>query len=260
MSKPSLFGVFLAGALSMAAAAAAQTTGDPGAGRANNIEVGATDFSSGDNVAPGSGPAAVWGSDTLLNGPPYTPRPNAAEWRVNSLSGGRYVLWVKYAAAEPRPVRVLVNGRLVSASALETTTGCWTPDCRRWSKVAEVVLKSGENTVRFERDSYFPHLNRLLFVERFTDGSQYSASDLLTLCGQAVRQAEATSQKKACEGFIGATYAQFIIDAPAGQNCPGSPGRSLSISVLDWLTRHPELGSEGEVTGMRAAIKAMWCS
>lgn len=136
----------------------------PSQGATQTIELAAGDFTSGQNVALASGDDAVWGTDSLLNAPPHTDRPNAAEWHVTSPAGGNYDFSVRYAAAESRPVDIYVNGTLFRSQALAATTGCWTPDCRQWIEVGVVTLKSGDNVIRFQRSSYFPHLNRLRFM------------------------------------------------------------------------------------------------
>lgn len=131
---------------------------------AGTIDVPAVNFSSGQNVAPAAGAAATYGADTLLSAPPDIDRPSAAEWKVTSATGGHYVLWVRYAAAEARPVQIQINGLVVGRGALGDTTKCWTPDCRTWAYVGIVELRPGENTVRIERSGAFPYLNQLRLV------------------------------------------------------------------------------------------------
>jgi hypothetical protein len=104
-----------------------------------------------------------YGAGVLLNVPPCGHVPNAAEFDFDATAGGIYHLASEYAAAESRPVRIFVNGQLVSSSALAATTGCWTENCQSWHNQGQVQLRSGRNTMRIERDSYFPHIRRFRF-------------------------------------------------------------------------------------------------
>jgi hypothetical protein len=61
---------------------------------------------------------------------------------------------------------LFVNGALVNGSAAGQVTGGFNPDAQRWFAEAVVALRVGKNTVRFERDSYFPHIDKLLLMPR----------------------------------------------------------------------------------------------
>ena len=104
-----------------------------------------------------------YGAGVLLNVPPCGHAPNAAEFDFDATSAGIYHLAAEYAAAESRPVRIFVNGQLISSSTLAATTGCWTENCQSWHNQGQVQLRSGRNTMRIERDSYFPHIRRFRF-------------------------------------------------------------------------------------------------
>ena len=130
------------------------------------IAIKAVNFVNGKNVAPAGGLVGTDGAygEVLLNAPPYTGRPNAAEWEINS-PGGRYRLHVQYAAAASRPVVIIVNGQQVLAAALAEPTGCWAFKCQSWATgVVEVTLKSGPTKIRFERGGVFPHLSMIRLI------------------------------------------------------------------------------------------------
>jgi len=92
------------------------------------------------------------------------PMPNVAEYDVTIPKAATYQLAVRYAAAEARPVRVLIDGKPVATAACGTTTGSWYPDTQRWAAEANVALPAGKVTVRLERDGPFPHLDRFVLV------------------------------------------------------------------------------------------------
>jgi hypothetical protein len=132
------------------------------------IVVLATQYVRGENVAlasPSDGSAAIYGADVLLNAPPYHNRHNKAEFDFDVSKGksGRYRLKVEYAAAGSRPVRLILDGRIIAGSALWATTGCWNPSCQRLLPQTEVNLTHGSHTLILERNGVFPHIRKIVF-------------------------------------------------------------------------------------------------
>jgi hypothetical protein len=117
------------------------------------------------NVEVGGGLSGNYGPDTLHNGPPYGAQPDAAEWQFTAVAGS-YWFEVEYAAATPRPVTIIINGRQVSAAGLSAATGGWGLDSQRWVRQLPVTLQSGSNTARLENSGGFPHILALRFVPR----------------------------------------------------------------------------------------------
>jgi mono/diheme cytochrome c family protein len=92
--------------------------------------------------------------------------PNIAEYTVNVGASGSYQLDLRYASGESRPIRVYVNDELALVSAASQSTGGFYPQHQKWFAEGVVVLRQGSNRVRFERDTYFPHIDRFLLVPR----------------------------------------------------------------------------------------------
>ncbi|QDU23880.1 DUF1553 domain-containing protein [Urbifossiella limnaea] len=92
------------------------------------------------------------------------PLPNVAEYDVEVPAAGTYQLAVRYAAAEPRPVRVTVGGRLLAGAACGAKTGSWNPDTQTWHAEGVVALPAGKAVVRFERAGPFPHLDKFALL------------------------------------------------------------------------------------------------
>ncbi len=92
------------------------------------------------------------------------PLPNYAEYDLDVPKEGTYQLAVRYAAADRRPVRILVNGRLVAGEACGAKTGSWNPDTQTWAAEAVVVLPAGKAVVRFERNGPVPHLDKFALL------------------------------------------------------------------------------------------------
>lgn len=92
-----------------------------------------------------------------------------AEYDLAVPGGGPYRLEVRYAAQEPRPMRLLLDGALVRADVLAETTGGWRADAQAWHAVAELELRPGRNVLRLEREVSVPHLDVLLLTPRDPD-------------------------------------------------------------------------------------------
>jgi mono/diheme cytochrome c family protein len=90
--------------------------------------------------------------------------PNFAEYDLVLARSGTYQLELRHAAAEPRPVHLYVNGKRIKTDAAANATGTWYPDSQRWTAEAIVTLPAGKNTLRFEREQPFPHLDKLALV------------------------------------------------------------------------------------------------
>ncbi|HEV3415534.1 MAG TPA: hypothetical protein VG056_01920, partial [Pirellulales bacterium] len=88
-----------------------------------------------------------------------------AEFDFNVPIAGKYRLELCYAAAEPRPLKVSLNGSVVKERAATDVTGNGFPDGQRWSREGVFRLRQGRNTLRLEAEGPYPHLSRLAFVQ-----------------------------------------------------------------------------------------------
>ena len=90
--------------------------------------------------------------------------PTFAEWDVNLPKAGMYQAEIRYAAVEARPVKLMLNGKVVNAKAAGQTTGSWNPDGQKWEVQGVYTLNAGKNVVRIERDGDIPHINQILLA------------------------------------------------------------------------------------------------
>jgi hypothetical protein len=94
----------------------------------------------------------------------HTTRPNElqfVEWDLEVPSAGRWTLAMRYASAESRPTRLIINGTEKSKDALAAATGSFYPDTQRWVDVHTGEWPKGSVTVRLERPVSFPHSDRI---------------------------------------------------------------------------------------------------
>lgn len=126
-----------------------------------SIDLPATAFVRGTNVALS---ANGYGTDTLMNAPPYGEVANAAEWDFNVPVAGAYELFAEYAAALSRPVNIAFNGTVKFTNALSGITGGWFPANRQTISQGIVTLSAGATTMRVSRSSVFPHIRGFKLV------------------------------------------------------------------------------------------------
>ncbi|MFN3652240.1 MAG: DUF1553 domain-containing protein [Armatimonadota bacterium] len=135
-------------------------TGRPGWERLPGIRVlEAEDFAEGNVLKDTTGYGQ--GIGVLVNAGPL---PNVAEYSLQVPTAGPYRLELRYAAAEARPMRLLVNGRLAHAAVGGGVTGSWMPDTQRWETAGVYLLPAGEVRLRLERPGPFPHVDKLLLA------------------------------------------------------------------------------------------------
>ncbi len=88
---------------------------------------------------------------------------NQVEYDVPAPTAGVYQLEVRYASAEVRPVRLLLNGKLIRADAAAQNTGSFFPDGQRWEIVGRYPMQAGTNVLRLEAIGVPPHISQFLF-------------------------------------------------------------------------------------------------
>ena len=94
----------------------------------------------------------------------HTTRPNElqfVEWDVEIPASGRWTLSFRYACAEARPVRMLIDGKEISSEVIGTPTGSFMPDGQQWVDVFTTDWAAGPKTIRLERQVSFPHIDRI---------------------------------------------------------------------------------------------------
>ena len=90
--------------------------------------------------------------------------PTTAEWDVLVPAAGRYQVELRYASAEMRPVKLLINGKVVREAAAGAITGSFFPDGQKWEAEGVFEFKAGKNRLKIERTDSIPHFDKLLVV------------------------------------------------------------------------------------------------
>ncbi len=124
------------------------------------INIPATSFANGLNVALS---ANGYGTDTLMNAPPYGGVANAADWMINA-PPGKYELFATYASGLSRPVTISFDGTTVFTNALAAVTGGFFPANRQTLSQGIVQLPTGAIRMRVTRGDVFPHIKAFTLV------------------------------------------------------------------------------------------------
>ncbi len=136
-------------------------TGEPPAGA---IVVEAEDYSRGKY-----GGAGIF----ILNGN-FTP--NFAEYDIEIAQAGTYQLELKYAAGSSRPIKLFLNGRLITDEAAAGVTGGFGDADAKWMVEGIVELRPGKNVLRLERPGGTPHFDKVGLVPSDRPASQFSSA------------------------------------------------------------------------------------
>lgn len=99
------------------------------------------------------GPACIWNAGEL---------PNWAEYVIDFPVTTEYRLFVLYAAAQPRPVEIHLDGSRIH-TGLTKVTGSWNTSSARWEEQCTLPVTRGMHTIRLECAGPFPHICALRF-------------------------------------------------------------------------------------------------
>ncbi|MGD9724152.1 MAG: DUF1553 domain-containing protein [Pirellulales bacterium] len=96
--------------------------------------------------------------------------PNFVEYDLELPHAGTYQLELRYAAAEPRSIQIVIDGQIRKTTAAGETTGSWHPDTQRWTPAGVFTLPAGKVVLRLERSAGpFPHFDCVALVPRTVD-------------------------------------------------------------------------------------------
>ncbi|MBM3250565.1 MAG: radical SAM protein, partial [Candidatus Omnitrophica bacterium] len=82
---------------------------------------------------------------------------------------GEYQLWTYYASAQPRPVNLYFDGRLILEGGLHCNTGGWSSRFLRWFKETPLFAEKGRHVLKLEARGLIPHLYSLAFLSGVND-------------------------------------------------------------------------------------------
>jgi formylglycine-generating enzyme required for sulfatase activity len=86
--------------------------------------------------------------------------PVLVEYDLEFPGSGDYRLSLRYAAADARPVSLLLDGTRV-AEVCRESTGSWNTSGARWERSLDFYIGAGKHTLRLQRAGSFPHLMAL---------------------------------------------------------------------------------------------------
>ena len=139
-------------ALDKQIAAAEKELSDEGA-----IAWQAEEFSEGNVVVVNDGYGAGIG---IISDPGS--QDNFVEYQFKITRAATYFIRLRYAAANARPGRFLIDGdKHIIEPVLTKVTGGWNPEHQKWSQEGKVELAAGEHTLRIESKPNMSHIDRV---------------------------------------------------------------------------------------------------
>ncbi len=90
--------------------------------------------------------------------------PAHAEFDIQVEHAGSYAIEMRHAAAERRPVRILLDGKEIQKSAAAEVTGSWMPDSQAWFVSSTTSMSAGRHVLRIESKRVFPHIDKVAIV------------------------------------------------------------------------------------------------
>jgi hypothetical protein len=109
----------------------------------------------------------------ILNGD-FTP--NYAEYDIEIAQARAYQLELKYASGGSRPVKLFLNGRLLTDEAAAGVTGGFGDGDAKWMVEGVVELRAGKNVLRLERPGGTPHFDKVGLVPTDAPVTQFSSA------------------------------------------------------------------------------------
>ncbi|MCE9596274.1 MAG: DUF1549 domain-containing protein [Planctomycetes bacterium] len=185
----------------------------------------------------------TWGDEDIAIVHTVAPGLQFAEYDVTVESARSLVLDVRYASAEERPVRVLLNGAVVAETALDAKTGSFALDGQRWARVGAFDFQPGRNVLRFERATDFPHVDKFVLArastrEWFVDGNPWASGLLPEVVRNFAVYVELTARRK---DPIFAPWNAFA--ALASDEWPTRAAEIVAKLRADSAAKSPELSS-----------------
>ena len=118
---------------------------------------------------------------------------NTLEYDITVPRAGTYHLVVRYAAAESRPARLAIGDQVIHPAGLASTTGSWYPDTQTWEYQGSFHVADNSFTLTLQREGPISHLDRILLLPGFAEGSESISPDpeLLGRWRDALKKAEA---------------------------------------------------------------------
>jgi hypothetical protein len=101
-----------------------------------------------------------------LQGETDSPDLSIAECGVTVPAAGSYEIFVRYASAESRPVRITLNGFVLQENALAAKTGGWREPNALDQTLGVHSLRAGRNVLQFRTERLMPHIQSIRLVAR----------------------------------------------------------------------------------------------
>lgn len=151
--------------------------------------------------------------------------PITAHYDIPFPVDGRYTLFVLYAAAGAREVKLLLDD-MPAGSCCRTANGSWNTSRAQWENAGALDLKAGKHTITLLREGAFPHIVAL----RFESTTAFPAGWALVRPG-AKTLADGVRQKRATGVGAKIEIPRWVPYKPSGVNIG-----ALRMAITDLMS------------------------
>jgi len=93
------------------------------------------------------------------------------EYDLNNGNLGEHLLQFRYAADASRPMKLLLDGILISDRAFSEITGGWNPENQKWVTEAKISLTNPVHKLRIETNNVSVHIDKFRLIPLATDST-----------------------------------------------------------------------------------------
>ena len=102
------------------------------------------------------------------------------EYDLNDIAPGKYVLQFRYASDAVRPMKLIIDDKLIDDQAFQEVTGGWNPENQKWITVGELKLSQPHHVLRLEASKVSVHLDKLRLIPHVAESMLPSLMEIAT--------------------------------------------------------------------------------
>ncbi|MEO2048340.1 MAG: DUF1549 domain-containing protein [Pirellulales bacterium] len=196
---------------------------------------------------------------------------NYAEYDFVIPKHGDYHLELRYAAADARPGRILIDNTVAVEKAIARVTGSWYPDSQGWHTEGVLSLTQGKHVMRIESEPLMSHIDRWRIFPVDADSQLRSnlqaqrkqlqesvaqkpnAPKVMSVQDSAVK--DIPLHRRGSHLDLGDTIARGVIHSLGAENVSISKQESGRLQLAHWLTLQD---SPASVLTARVIANRVW--
>ena len=102
------------------------------------------------------------------------------EYDLKDIAPGKHVLQFRYASDAVRPMKLILDDKLIDDQAFQEVTGGWNPGNQKWITVGELKLSHPHHVLRLEASNVSVHLDKLRLIPHVAESMLPSLMEIAT--------------------------------------------------------------------------------